>query len=259
MGIELAYLDVVAAGVEFAALVTSDDSCRNTCRAQHEGHRAGIVRTEAAPGVEQEIVDTVPSQRLRMQGIDVGFAIEMLQHGRYQRLALRVLRLQLGRPGTTARITLLGQLQRLAHARRLALSFTRGLWPGAHLVKQGPIHRTQPLPTEVAHHASTFLGHFANVEGEQPAFAAGLHDDAVVERLSDLAPLRCDGDIGVIGLRPAPPIETLKGQRPPVQLRARRHFALETGAKSQCRRTAQLGDIGWFHAIRQTGNALVTR
>ncbi len=257
MGVELAHLEVVAVGVELTALVTGDHSRWNARRAQHEGHGAGIVRAEATPGVEQELVDAVTPQRLRTQCIDVGLAVEMLQHGRHQRIALRVLRLQLGGPGTAARITLLGQLQRLAHARRLGLRLTHGLRPGTHLVQQRPIHRAQALPTEVAHHAPALLRHLANVQSEQPALATGLHDDAVIERLSGLAPLRRDRHFRVIGLRPAPTIEALQRQSAPVQLHPRRHFALETGTKGQRRGTAEFGNIGRLHAVREPGDALV--
>src|SRR3546814_17226717 len=82
-----------------------------------------------------------------------------------------------------------------------------------------------------------------HIQREQPGLTAGLHDDAVAERLTNRLPLRRLGKLRSVGLRPATAVEAFEGHRAPVELVARRNVAGEGDTEGQLRRTNKTGDL----------------
>ncbi|MDT4855002.1 hypothetical protein FQZ97_893340 [compost metagenome] len=179
MGVELVHQHIVAAGVELATLVAGHHPRGNSGGTQHEGHRPGVVGTEATAGIEEEGVDIVRPQGRRLQGVDKGLALEMSQQRVHQLLRLGVPLLQLRSPGAAARIALRRQLQGTAQGRRVTLGLAQRSGPGGDLIEQWPLHRPTPFQGEVGPGANALRACLGHVQAEQPGPGTGLHDDAV--------------------------------------------------------------------------------
>src|SRR5690606_9852592 len=105
---------------------------------------------------------------------------------------------------------------------------------------------------KISHHPRAVVFDLRHIQRIQPGPPARLHDDAVVQRIALALPLRWLRQLRSEGLGPALAVETLEGDRAPVQAIALRNRSLEAGPKGQRARSAQLGDIARRHAVGQT-------
>jgi hypothetical protein len=114
--IRLPHRDEAVHRIEFTALVAGDHARGQAERAHQHDERRGEVLAVAAPGVEQELVDRMPSEPRRRQRVRVAAAAEVVECGRDQvRVAVggarRHLLQQRGRERLGPRVVGLRQLE----------------------------------------------------------------------------------------------------------------------------------------------------
>ena len=72
--------------IQFAALVTENNSRREPGRTHHYSESGCVVFAKSAPGVEQEAVDRVVAQRRRLERVKEFFFVKFSKNGVYERL-----------------------------------------------------------------------------------------------------------------------------------------------------------------------------
>ena len=90
MGVGLPDDDVASTGF-VSALIPGDDARRDAGGPHQEDEGGGVVFAEAAPRLEEELVDRIVAEQRRLQCIDEGFAAEELQRFRCDGIRRRVL------------------------------------------------------------------------------------------------------------------------------------------------------------------------
>ncbi|MNP03235.1 hypothetical protein D3C76_951150 [compost metagenome] len=256
VGVELVHQQIVARRIQFAALVAGHHPRRDAGRAQDEGHGPGVVLAEAAAGVEEEAVDALRPGGRRAQGVGEGLLAEMPQQRLHQRLRPGMLAAQFRGPGAGARVAAGRQLQVEAGGADAAVGLAQSLRPGGDPVEQRLVHRPPPLEVEVAHQPRILRRLLRRIQGEQPGPLAGLHDHLVAHRLALPLHFRQLVAARLADLRPARAVEALQGQRPPVQLAARRRRAIEADAEGQRGGLAEFDEIPRHHRIAEAGGGL---
>ena len=243
---------VVAARVHFASLIAGHHPRWNTRSAQQEGHGTGIMTAETAAGIEQELVNAVPAQGRRAQGVMEGLVVEVTQQRPDQIGILRILPTQFRGKGPAAGVETLRQLQKhppLQWVEPVGLQQAVRMRGGA--IGNTLIQRSARLEHEIAVEQQALVVAVGTSQAEDPGLMTGTGDDLVAQGLTQGLPF-CGGPATRGRTTPTVTIKLRQGQGAPVQGRLRRQRTVEGGAKGQLAGPGQVRHIPRSHAFGQT-------